>query len=187
MKEEIQRSVEILKSGGVICYPTDTIWGIGCDATNVTAVTKVGKIKKRDDAKSLIVLLANPDDLEKYVKVVPEIAWDLLDQVEDPLTIIYPGARNLAKNVIAEDGSVGIRVVHDEFCKMLIQAFGKPIVSTSANFSGEPHPLSFGKISPELLESVDYVVDYNRTRVHHIKPSSIIKLGIKGEIELIRK
>ncbi len=187
MKEEILKIIEVLKSGGVICYPTDTIWGLGCDATNPKAVEKIGIIKRRTDSKSMIVLLSDDNQLDKYIKAVPDIAWDLLEQVEEPITIIYPGAKNLASNVIADDGSVGIRIVHDEFCKALLRSFGKPIVSTSANLSGEPHPVSFSHITPELLSSVDYVVDYNRNRVHYIKPSSIIKLGINGEIELIRK
>ena len=147
IKEDIEKCLDILRQGGVILYPTDTIWGLGCDATNEAAIEKVYKIKQRSDSKAMLVLLENENLLPSYIKEVPEIAWDLIDVGEKPLTIIYPGAKNLAPNLIAEDGSIGIRITREEFTARLIQKFRKPIVSTSANISGEPAPANFGEIT----------------------------------------
>jgi len=187
MLKEIQKCVEVLRSGGTILNPTDTIWGIGCDATNPSAVEKVYFLKKRMESKSLIVLLDDAGKLSEYVSNIPEIAWDLLKSVDTPLTIIYPNAKNLARNVIAEDNSIAIRIVSNEFCKKLIASFGKPIVSTSANVSGEPSPLAFREISNEITDHVDYVVKYARFQVNALKPSQIIKLKENGEFKIIRK
>src|SRR6185436_15905446 len=149
IKEEAKKAVEILKAGGTILYPTDTIWGIGCDATNETAVKKIFEIKKREESKSLIVLIDAAEKLNKYVKDVPAVAWDLVEFSEKPLTIVYAGAVNMAKNLLSNDGTVAIRVVKNDFCVELLRKFGKPVVSTSANISGEETPLSFNGISRE--------------------------------------
>jgi L-threonylcarbamoyladenylate synthase len=188
IQEEIANTIEVLKKGGVILYPTDTIWGLGCDATNEEAVSKIYKIKKREEAKSLIVLLDEDVKLNKYVRDVPEMAWDMVELSDTPLTIIYPDPYNLTKNVInAEDNTVGIRIVKDEFCRQLIRKFNKPIVSTSANISGEMAPTIFKEINPEIISSVDYVVNLRRQEKTVNKPSSIIKIGKNGEIQIIRK
>ncbi len=187
MQEEIQKALEILYNGGIILYPTDTIWGIGCDATNEEAVKRVYEIKKREDSKSMLILLDNPNKINSYVSEVPEIAWDLIDCSNKPMTIIYPGAKNLAKNLISENGTIGIRITAEEFSNNLVLRFRKPIVSTSANISGKPSPKHFSDITEEIKNAVDYIVNYkqNETENHH--PSSILKLGIGGEIEIIRK
>lgn len=186
MKEDIEKALEVLNNGGVILYPTDTIWGIGCDATNEEAVKKVYEIKKREDSKALLVLLENPNRLSYYIEEVPEMAWDLIDVNDKPMTIIYPGARNLAQNLIAEDGSLGIRITEEEFTKRLIQKFKKPLVSTSANLSGEKSAQNFAEISNEIIEAVDYVVQYRQDDLSKAQASNIIKLGINGEINIIR-
>ncbi|MHC1707933.1 MAG: L-threonylcarbamoyladenylate synthase [Bacteroidales bacterium] len=187
MKEEIENCISVLAKGGIVIYPTDTIWGIGCDATNAKAVEKVFTLKGRLHTKSLIVLLDTENKLEQYVKQVPEIAWDLLEQVDTPLTIIYPGGINLAPNVLGADGSIAIRIVNDVFSKELIRRFNKPLVSTSANFSGEPSPVTFSRIHEKLMEAADYVVNWGREEFRTNRPSSILKLGLNGEIELIRQ
>jgi L-threonylcarbamoyladenylate synthase len=187
LKEEINKALEVLKSGGVILYPTDTIWGLGCDATNEEAVDKVLKIKNRPAEKSLIVLLDTDSKLQSYVSEVPEVAYDLIEYAENPLTIIFSGAKNMAKNVINSDGSVGIRVVKHDFCTQLIQRVRKPIVSTSANLSGAPSPGFFDDIDPEILEAVDYVVDFEQENRSIKKPSTIMKLSPGGQFEFIRK
>jgi L-threonylcarbamoyladenylate synthase len=186
MKAELEKAISVLKEGGIIAYPTDTLWGLGCDATNAEAVEKIYAIKGRQRDKSLIVMLDDADKLENYVVEVPAVAWDLLDQVDTPLTIIYPAGKNLAPNVVALDGTIAIRVVRDEFCRNLIRLLKRPLVSTSANFTGEPAPISFRKIDPALLERVDYAVNWNRETINSVSPSSIIKLGLGGEIELLR-
>ncbi len=187
MKQEIRNCIDVLRKGGTILYPTDTIWGIGCDATNIRAVQKVFKIKKRMENKSLIVLLDRKESLYKYIDSVQNIALDLVANVTTPLTIIYPNARNLAKNIIADDGTIAIRVVQFEFCKKLIRMYGKPIVSTSANISGQPSPLIFKSIPEEIINQVDYVVNFSREEVRETKPSTIIRLKSNGEFEIIRK
>jgi L-threonylcarbamoyladenylate synthase len=187
MHDDIKKSLEVLKSGGVILYPTDTIWGIGCDATNKEAVQRIYKIKKREDSKSMLVLMENPALLERYVDDVPEIAWDLVEISTTPLTVIYSNAKNLATNLIALDGSIGIRFTKETFTSQLIQRFRKPIVSTSANISGEKSPAFFNEISEEIKSQVDYIVEYRQDDVTPATPSSIIKLGSGGRIEIIRK
>jgi L-threonylcarbamoyladenylate synthase len=187
MIEDINVAVQVLKKGGVILYPTDTIWGIGCDATNPEAVDKIYAIKQRSDARSMLVLLDDAAGLERYLQEVPEIAWDMIELSDEPLTIIFPGAKNLAKNLVPPDGTIGIRVVRDEFCRNLIRQFRKPIVSTSANISGKSWPENFDAIDPVILQYVDYTVKWRQEDHTRGKPSSIIKLGIQGEIEIIRK
>jgi len=186
MEEELKKALEILKAGGTILYPTDTVWGIGCDATNSKAVKKVYKIKKRIEEKSLIVLIDEQRKLESYLKEVQEVALDLIKSIDKPLTIIYPNAKNLAKNVIAKDGTVGIRIVKEEFCRQLIKLFDKPIVSTSANISGEESPAIFSKVSDKIINEVDYVVKLHQAEVKQLKPSTIIKLDESGEFNVIR-
>jgi len=187
MENDIKKAIEVLKNGGVILYPTDTIWGIGCDATNEKAVEKIYNIKQRSDQKSMLVLLDNENKIPSYINEMPEIAWDLIDLSEKPLTIIYSGAKNLAANLIAEDGSIGIRISKDPFNQKLIQRFRKPIVSTSANISGETSPQSFSEITQEIIESVDYVVQWNQDDLQKAQPSSIIKLESTGEVKIIRE
>lgn len=187
LKEEINKALQILKDGGVILYPTDTVWGLGCDATNEKAVAKINEIKGRSADKSLIVLLENDNKLQSYVTEIPDVAYELIEYAENPMTIIFDGAKNLAKNVINADGSVGIRVVKHDFCEQLLQRFRKPIVSTSANISGEPTPQFFDEISDEVKDAVDYVVDFEQEIRMVKKPSTIVKLGPSGQFELIRK
>ena len=187
LKDEINKALEVIKNGGVILYPTDTIWGLGCDATNAAAVDKLLKIKNRPAEKSLIVLLDVDSKLQSYVKEIPEEAYDLIEYAENPLTIIFSDAKNLAANVINADGSVGIRIVKHDFCTPLIQRFRKPIVSTSANLSGKPSPKFFDDIDPEILDAVDYVVDFEQENRNIKKPSTIMKLTPSGQFEFIRK
>jgi len=187
MHDDLKKAVEILKSGGVILYPTDTIWGIGCDATNPEAVKRIYEIKKRDDSKSMLVLMENPALLERYVDDVPDVAWDLVEISTTPLTVIYQNAKNLAPNLLAEDGSVGIRFTKEEFTRNLLQRFRRPIVSTSANVSGEKSPAFFDEIEEEIKAKVDYVVSYRQNDSTPAQASGIIKLGPGGRIEIIRK
>ena len=176
-----------MREGGVILYPTDTIWGIGCDATNEDAVRRVYEIKQRQDSKAMLVLVDSYVKVDFYVRDVPEVAWDLIDLADKPLTIIYSGARNLAANLLAEDGSVGIRVTNEDFSKRLCQQFRKAIVSTSANISGQPSPKNFSEISEEVKSAVDYIVGYRQEEISNPKPSSIIKLDKGGVIKIIRE
>ena len=187
MNEDITRSLEVLKNGGLILYPTDTIWGIGCDATCAEAVKKVYAVKKREDAKSMLVLMENQALLDRYVDEVPEIAWQLMEVADSPLTIIYPNARNLAPGLLASDGSIGIRITNEPFTKELLKRFRKPIVSTSANISGTTPPTHFAQISEEIKNAVDYVVVYRQNDKSPAKPSSIIKLDTAGRIQIIRE
>jgi len=187
MKQEIRNCIDVLRKGGTILYPTDTIWGIGCDATSSRAVEKIFKIKKRMESKRLIVLLDRKEMLHQYIESIPNIALDLMDSVKTPLTIIYPNAKNLAKNIIASDGTIAIRLVHFEFCYKLIRMFGKPIVSTSANISGQAAPLIYKNIPEEIINQVDYTVNLAREEIRETKPSTIIKLEINGDFEIIRK
>lgn len=186
MQQEIQNTLETLKEGKIIIYPTDTIWGIGCDATNVEAVQKIYKIKERAESKSMIILMDSIQMLHKYISEVPEVAYDIIELSEDPITIIYDNPKGLAKNVIADDNSIAIRIPKNEFLLKLIQKFKKPIVSTSANISGDKSPMSFIEISPKLLNQVDYIVDLEREKMA-AKSSSIIKLKSNGEVFIIRK
>lgn len=187
MKTELENALEVLKSGGTVLYPTDTIWGIGCDATNPAAVEKVFLLKGRSEAKSLIILLDNDARISSYVNQVPDVAYDLIEFAENPLTIIFSNAKNLAPGVINADGSVGIRIVRHQFCKDLIQRFRKPIVSTSANVSGNASPANFSEIDKRIRSGVDYVVNLEQDLASTKKPSTIIKLGPGGEFSFIRR
>lgn len=186
MKEEIRKSIEVLKKGGIIIYPTDTVWGIGCDATNNKAVQKIFKLKKRMDHKSMIVLICQPENIQTVVEKVPTIAFDLMESWNKPLTIVYDNAKNLAKKLIGEDKTIGVRVSHNEFNKELIKELGHPIVSTSANYSGQPTPVFFNEIDPILLDSVDYVVDYERDNTAVVKPSTVIRIYKDGSFDVLR-
>lgn len=187
MDKQIKSAVDVLKKGGTILYPTDTIWGLGCDATNAEAVAKIYEIKKREESKSLVTLVNDMDMIGRYIKEIPQIAIELLEVNDAPMTIIYPGAIGLAKNVVAEDGTVGIRIPNNEFCKQLIFRLHRPIVSTSANISGEPSPQSFKEISEEIKNSVDLIVDKSMEEESTHKASQIIKISLNGEITVIRK
>jgi L-threonylcarbamoyladenylate synthase len=187
LKDEVAKALKVLLDGGIILYPTDTIWGIGCDATNAEAVKKIYALKQRDEAKSMIILLDTDSKLQSYISEVPDIAYDLIEYAENPLTLVMPGAKNLASNLIAEDGSVGIRVTDNEFCKQLLQRFRKPIVSTSANISGRPSPKNFYSIDVEIIDGVDYVVDVDQHDTTEKKPSTIMRLDANGQFEFIRR
>lgn len=187
MREEINKALEVLKNGGVILYPTDTVWGLGCDATNAEAVAKINEIKGRAADKSLIVLLDTDNKLQSYVNDIPEVAYDLIEYAEKPLTVVFSNAKNLAANVINADGSVGIRIPKHDFCQQLIQRFRKPIVSTSANVSGQPTPKFFDEISDEIKDAVAYIVDLEQENSTPKQPSTIVKLGAGGQFEFIRK
>ena len=187
MKEDIRRAPDVLNKGGVILYPTDTIWGIGCDATNEEAVSRVYAIKRRTDAKALITLVDSEAKIQGYVREIPDVAWQLIDCSTRPLTIIYDGARHLAPNLLAEDGSVAIRLTREAFSRELCLRFHRPIVSTSANLSGEPSPATFDDISEDIKQAVDYVCTSRRDDRTPARPSSIIKLAANGEVKIIRE
>ena len=186
MIEDIKKACEVMQAGGIILYPTDTIWGIGCDATNEEAVRRVYELKRRIDNKAVLVLTDSSAKLNMYVSEVPDIAWDLIEVTDTPLTIIYSQAKNLASNLLGEDGSIGIRVTNEEFSRKLCERFRKPIVSTSANISGEPSPANFQEISEEIKKGVDYIVNYRQEDMSKAKPSHIIKLGNGGIFQIIR-
>ena len=190
-EEDIKQAVETMRKGGVILYPTDTVWGIGCDATNVEAVKRVYAIKQRDDSKALICLVDSDARMQRYFRNVPDVAWQLIDSMKEsdakPTTLILDGAINLAENLIADDGSVGIRITNEPFSKELCFRFQKAIVSTSANISGEPAAQNYGDIDPRILEAVDYVCWSRRQEHKPHTPSSIIKLKENGEVTVIRK
>jgi len=183
--KEIQNSLKVLEKEQILLYPTDTVWGIGCDATSEEAVSKIYDIKQRSESKSLIILVDDLEMLKQYVDGISQKVIDLLQSSNKPTTIIYNKPKNLAKNVIANDNTVAIRIVQNDFCKQLISIFGKPIVSTSANISGSETPKSFKEIELPILDSVDYVVDLQRNEVCE-KSSTILKLGEKGEIIILR-
>lgn len=185
-EDDIKKAVEVMKKGGVILYPTDTVWGIGCDATNADAVAKVYAIKHRDDSKALICLVDSDARIQRYVRNVPEVAWNLLELAEKPTTVILDNAVNLAPNLIAEDGSIAMRITRESFSKKLCYRFQKPIVSTSANISGEPAAQNYCDISEELINAVDYVCWSRRQEHKPHTPSSIIKLSENGEVKIIR-
>jgi L-threonylcarbamoyladenylate synthase len=184
---DLKECLAVLKNGGVILYPTDTIWGLGCDATNQAAVEKIYKIKARQDNKSLLILVNGFGMLERYVEDIPETASRLAEISEDPLTIIYPEGKNLADGVCSEDGSVGVRICRDEFCSELITRFRKPIVSTSANSSGNPPPSFFAEIDSNISDNVDYIVNYRRDDQKKRTASPIIKIERNGTIRILRK
>jgi len=187
MEKEIQHTVTLLKEGKTILYPTDTIWGIGCDATNSAAVKKIFDIKKRKDSKALIILLDDINKLNNYVVKVPDIAWDIVEYSELPLTIVYPNGKNLAPELMAKDGSVAIRITKDAFCKKLLYKLEKPLVSTSANISTEKFDGNYADISEEIKKSVDYIVQHRREEKIKANASKIIRLELNGEITFIRK
>lgn len=186
-KEDLEQAVLTMRKGGVILYPTDTIWGIGCDATNSEAVKRIYKIKQRSDSKAMLVLTDTDAKLPGLMREVPELAYDMIDMAIKPLTIIYPEARNIAPELIAEDGSIGIRLTKEIFSNALCKKMGVPIVSTSANISGQPSPKFFHQISEEVKSQVDYIVRFRQEDETGASPSQIIKLGIHGEIKVIRE
>ena len=207
MNDAIQKALEVLRNGGVILYPTDTVWGIGCDATDPEAVAKIYAIKNREDSKSLVLLASDMDMICRYVKEIPEMAVQLVEVNDKPMTIIYPGAvvgpspvtssavertlpkadrRCLAFNTVAEDGTVGIRIPMMDFCQQLVSKLGRPLVSTSANMSGEPTPKKFAEISEQIKSAVDHIVDPSLERGATGQSSSIIKVGLDYSIEIIR-
>jgi len=187
MEEEIKKALEVLKDGGIIIYPTDTVWGIGCDATNDKAVRKIFRLKKRMSHKSMIVLICQAKNIESIVEEVPSIALDLMESWEKPLTIVYDEAKNLAKSLISSDKTIGVRVSKNAFNQELIKQLGRPIVSTSANFSKQNTPLFFSDIDSKLLEAVDYVVDYERNIQSEPKPSTVIRIHHDGNFDVLRK
>lgn len=186
-EEDIKESLNTLRNGGIILYPTDTVWGLGCDATNQSAVEKIFKIKSREEGKSLLLLVNSEQLIDRYVQEIPEIALELIEVSDTPLTIIYPGGKNLAHGVCASDGSVGIRICNDDFCNELISRFRKPIVSTSANFSGKVSAGSFSEIDESIIEKVDYVVKYRQDDRQKHTASPVIKIGLNGTVQIIRK
>lgn len=186
MEDDIKKACEVLKAGGIILYPTDTIWGIGCDATNEDAVKKIYRLKQREDSKSMLVLLDSTAKLDYYVEDCPDIAVDLIELSDKPVTIIFSNARNFASNLIAKDGSIGIRITKEQFSRELCARFRKPIVSTSANISGKPSPSCFAEIDSQIINLVDYVVQYKQNDKMPSKPSSIIKIGQGGIFNIIR-
>ncbi|MBP8789881.1 MAG: L-threonylcarbamoyladenylate synthase [Breznakibacter sp.] len=184
--EDLNKALEVLRAGGLILYPTDTIWGIGCDATNADAVAKLYQLKRREECKSMLVLVDAPMRIQSYIREVPDVAWDLMELSDKPLTIIFDGAKNLATNLLATDGSIGIRVTGEKFSKELCMRFKRPIVSTSANISGHPSPKYFAEIDGEIVAGVDYVVEYRQDDKATRESSSIIKLGAGGVVKVIR-
>lgn len=192
-KNSFSEALEVLRNGGVILYPTDTVWGLGCDATNPEAVARIYEIKKRSDSKSLVLLASDLDMVARYIREIPDMAIQLVEVNDKPMTIIYPGAltgqecRGLAHNTVAQDGSVGIRIPVVDFCRDLVRRFGRPIVSTSANISGEPTPRKFADIPQQIKDAVDFIVDPSLERNSTGSASSIIKVGLDGTIDIIRK
>jgi L-threonylcarbamoyladenylate synthase len=186
MNQEIINAFEVIKNGGIILYPTDTVWGIGCDATNPDAVAKIYQLKQRTESKSMICLMNGEKMMYNVFKEIPEVAWQILDLSEKPTTLILDNPRNVAPNLIAEDKSLGIRLIKESFCFKLLERMKKPLVSTSANISGQPTPLSFKEISLEIIKGVDYVVNLQHEKIAG-KPSTIIKLTNDSQVKIIRK
>jgi L-threonylcarbamoyladenylate synthase len=187
LRDEVAKAFKIVQEGGIILYPTDTIWGIGCDATNTEAVKKIFSLKQRDEAKSMIILLDTENKLESYVKEVPAIVYDLIEYAENPLTLVMPGARNISPALISEDGSIAVRIAKHDFCQQLIQRMRKPLVSTSANISGKSSPQNFGQIDQAIIDGVDYVVDLEQHSNELKKPSTIMRIEPDGRFEFIRR
>ena len=183
---DIKNAVDCLKKGGVIIYPTDTVWGIGCDATNEQAVQRIYQIKKRQDSKAMLCLVDNPNRIQRYFRNVPDVAWDIFDCADQPVTVILDGAEGVAPSLVAEDGSLGIRVTNEHFSNMLCKQLGKPLVSSSANFAGRPTPTTFCEIDAKLLNSVDYVCHSRRGENKPARPSTIIKISTDGNFKIIR-
>lgn len=186
MNEDIKKAIEVMKAGGIILYPTDTIWGLGCDATNEAAVHKIYELKRRAENKAMLVLLDDAAKLDRYLEEVPEMAYSLIEVSDKPLTIIYDKAFNIAKNLLGENNSVGIRITQEAFSNQLCRQFRRPIVSTSANISGEPSPAIFSEISEEIKQGVDYIVKYRQDDTQKKQASSIIKLGIDNSVKILR-
>ncbi len=184
--EEVHKAFEVIQNGGIILYPTDTVWGIGCDATNAEAVKKIYALKQREETKSMIVLMNGEKMMYNVFKDIPEVAWQILDLSEKPTTLILDNPRNVAANLIADDKTLGVRIVKEPFCFKLMERMKKPLVSTSANISGQPTPKSFKEISPEIINGVDYVVNLHRDKICD-KPSTIIKLTSDSQVKIIRK
>jgi L-threonylcarbamoyladenylate synthase len=187
LRDEIAKALKVVLDGGIILYPTDTIWGIGCDATNTEAIKKIYALKQRDEAKSMIILLDTDNKLESYIREVPSIVYDLIEYAEKPLTLVMPGAKNISPALIAADGSVGVRVAKHDFCQQLIQRLRKPLVSTSANISGKPSPQYFSQIEQEIIDGVDYVVDLDQHSKEIKDPSTIMRLEPDGRFEFLRR
>ena len=187
LKDEVAKALKVVQDGGIILYPTDTIWGIGCDATNTEAVQKIYKLKQRDEKKSMIILLDTENKLESYISDVNPLAYELIEYAERPLTLVMPGAKNISPALISDDSSVGVRIVKHPFCEQLIQRLRKPLVSTSANISGKPSPQYFSQIDAEIISGVDYVVDIDQYDMEIKTPSTIIRLAPNGNFEFIRK
>lgn len=186
-KNDIEEAVKVMRRGGVILYPTDTVWGIGCDATNAQAVQKIYEIKHRDDAKAMICLVDSDNRVQRYVRNVPDVAWDIMNLATKPTTVILDGASGVANNLVPEDGSIAIRITQEEFSKQLCYRMQRPVVSTSANISGEPTAQNYRDIDPEIIKAVDYVCKSRRNEHEPHTPSSIIKLKANGEVTIIRK
>ena len=187
MQNELRTALEVLRNQGTILYPTDTIWGIGCDASSEEAVKKIYSLKERDNDKSMLILVADEYMAQRYLDELPDIAYDLFMVADKPLTLVLPGAKNLARNLPAKDGSIGMRIPDDAFCQSLLQRFRKPIVSTSANFSGQPAPAGFRDIDHHITEKVDYVVKWRQNEPAVNKASSVIRISTSGEINILRK
>jgi len=187
LKDEVAKAFKIVQAGGIILYPTDTIWGIGCDAANTEAVQKIYRLKQRDEAKSMIILLDNDSKLPSYISEVPDLAYDLIEFAENPLTLVMPGAKNVSPALINSDGSIGIRISTHPFCQQLIQRLRRPLVSTSANISGKPSPQYFSQIDQEIIDGVDYVVDIDQHSMEIKTPSTIMRLSPNGSFEFIRR
>ena len=183
---DVDRACKVMQEGGIVVYPTDTIWGIGCDATNADAVARVYEIKRRADHKALITLVPDAGWVERYVEEVPDVAWELLDVAVDPMTIVYDRGKNVATNLMGEDGSIGLRVISEFYSRELCRRLRKPVVSSSANVSGDPSPMCFAEISKEILDAADYVAMYRRDDKGGIKASTVIRLGAGGLIKILR-
>lgn len=186
MKEEVDKAAQIIKDGGIILYPTDTVWGLGCDPSNDEGIKRISSLKKRDNSKQFIVIVPDENILHKYVKDVPDICYDLIDMTDKPLTIVYPNGKNLSKLILGDDGSIGIRIVTEPFCKQLMQKLRSGLISTSANFAGEKYPVKFSEVDQEIIQKVDYVVNYGREK-KSISPSQIIKINSDSSFKIIRK
>lgn len=183
---EIKNAVKVIREGGVILYPTDTIWGLGCDPNNDEAIKKIFRIKRRTESKSLIILVCEPNSINKFVDKPLPIAFDLLEQWQKPLTIVFPRAKDISKLVISEENTIGIRVTKEPFSFNLLKELQHPLISTSANLSGQPSPVSYRTVSQEIKDSVDYIVDYRRDSFTDMKPSTIIKINDNGSFEVLR-
>ncbi|HSV87417.1 MAG TPA: L-threonylcarbamoyladenylate synthase [Bacteroidales bacterium] len=186
MEEEIHRAIEVLKKGGLIIYPTDTVWGIGCDATNYDAVKKLSQLKGGVGQRSFIILVESLEKLKNYVSKIPDTVHDLIENIKEPITVVYPGAMNLAKNVMANDNTVAVRIPRNEFCQRLLADFGKPITSSTARLEGDPLPVSFSKIPTAILTGVDYVVKFGQHFLFRSKQSVIVCINDGGEIQILR-